>query len=141
MTAAMGLLALFGNARLLDPLPLMLVARIVAHVAHAGASAPGVVAIALVIHFAYGALASGFLAVTTPQVTVGKGLVLGLGLWAIMMVFWLPMSGNFAFSLATDPWFWVVSLGLHAIYGAMVGWLVERHESHRPEEIARLFSE
>ena len=141
ITIAMGLLALVGDELLLEPMPLVLIARIVAHVSVAAATSVGVVLVAFVVHFAYGALASGFLAVTTARITPGRGLLLGLALWAIMMVFFIPMSGAHTFQLATDPLFWATSIGLHLIYGLAVGILVERHESHREDDMVHLFTE
>jgi hypothetical protein len=141
MTLAMGLLALVGDEELLEPMPLVLIARIFAHVSGAAATSAGVVLVAFLVHFIYGAVASGFLAVTTARITVGRGLLLGVALWAIMMVFFIPMSGAHTFRLATDPLFWATSIGLHLIYGLAVGVLVERHESHRDEDLVQLFTD
>jgi len=141
MTAAMGLIALVGGGRLLEPIPPVLVARIIGRAAGAATTAPAVVVLALVLHFAYGALASGFAALTTAHLNVWRGCALGLALWAVMVVFYLPMSGAETFALASDPLFWVTSLGLHLLYGAAVGVLVERHESHSEEDVVRLFSD
>ncbi len=141
MALATGLVAVVGREAWVEPMPLVLAARLIGHLANAPAESPAVAVAAFVVSVGYGALAAGLLAITSMNVTLGKGVVLGGGLWLVMLVFWLPMTGETAFALVTNPWFWATSAAIHVIYGGAVGGLVERHEHHDEAELAVLYSE
>ena len=72
-------------------------------------------------------------AASTRRVTWWKGLVVGFGLWVIMMVFYLPIGGD-VFRLATSRAVWMSSLLGHLIYGVSVGLLAGRHQPELIEE-------
>jgi len=116
-----------------EPIPLTLAARFVARILHMKTVTGGVVALATVGYFLYGALWSGLLAASTRRVTVWKGLVVGFALWVIMMVFFLPI-GSDVFRLATQRSVWMSTLLGHLIYGACVGVLAGRHQPELIEE-------
>jgi len=116
-----------------EPIPLTLAARFVARILHMTTLTVGVVVLASVGFFAYGALWSGLLAASTRRVTWWKGLVVGFGLWVIMMVFYLPIGGD-VFRLATSRAVWMSSLLGHLIYGVSVGLLAGRHQPELIEE-------
>jgi hypothetical protein len=94
----------------------------------------GVIVLATIVHFAYGALWSGLLAASTSRVTWWKGMVVGLGLWVIMLVFWLPMGGADVFQVAARGAAWGWSLLVHLVYGISIGALAGRHEPELIEE-------
>ncbi|MDQ6865743.1 MAG: hypothetical protein M3044_18180, partial [Thermoproteota archaeon] len=54
-------------------------------------------------HMLYGATFGGVLAVLTYPVTAAKGVLLGLGLWLVAQVLWLPLLGWGMFGAAIDP--------------------------------------
>lgn len=128
MSFVMALLYLVGASVMPEPIPLAQLARIVAATFKQHEISAPIVIAAIPIHLAYGAFWAGFLTASTRRVTWWKGLLLGMGLWAIMMVFFLPMSGPATFHIATSGRVWVVTLLLHAIYGVTFGALVSRHE-------------
>ena len=140
--AAWGLVATFvkclamiviWTASLSEPVPLSLAARFVARILHMKTVTTGVVVLATIGFFLYGALWSGLLAASTRQVTWWKGLVVGLGLWLVMMVFYLPIGGD-VFQLATKASMWVSSLLVHVVYGVSIGVLAGRHQPELIEE-------
>lgn len=94
--------------------------------------------LALIGHFLYGALWSIVLvAIYKEYVSFGKGILLSLILWLIMMVIVSPIIGwgLFGFGdaselakdarlyLAPGPKYLVATLVLHLIFGAVLGWL------------------
>jgi hypothetical protein len=127
MAIAMLVIVFIGTPVLTEPAPLSIITGILVRALGLGGVPAWAIALAFVVHLAYGALWGGLLAVSTPRVTVGKGLVIGLGLWLGMLVFWLPMSGNVTFAIATSYAMWIGTLVCHLIYGATLGWLVDRH--------------
>jgi len=127
MIFAMALAVLFapslGRGVFHEPVPLSLISRILARIGDLESIPAWVVAPALVIHLAYGALWAGLLALSTYRVTVWKGIVVGLGLWMVMLVFFLPMAGQRAFADATSAPMWIATFVSHVLYGATVGLL------------------
>ncbi len=92
--------------------------------------------LALLVHFGYGAFWSIILIVATGnQPTIGKGLMLSIILWLIMMVIYSPIIGwgFFGFADTSDlakklqleqgPKYLVMTLVLHLLYGLVIGWL------------------
>ena len=78
-------------------------------------------------HLLYGGIFGGVLALVTYPVTVWKGVLLGVMLWLLMQVFWLPFLGWGPFGVAVTPIIAGATLLLHVIYGATMGWLIDRH--------------
>jgi len=134
MSVVMVLIWATGTTTMQEPIPLSLAARVVGRVMHLRNITAGVVVIATIIHFAYGALWSGLLAASTPRVTWWKGMVVGLGLWVIMLVFFLPLAGGEVFQVATSGLAWLWSLLVHLVYGVSVGLLAGRHEPELIDE-------
>lgn len=92
--------------------------------------------LALLVHFGYGAFWSIILIVATGNhPSIGKGLLLSIVLWLIMMVIYSPIIGwgFFGFAdtsgmvdklqLEQGPKYLVMTLVLHLLYGATIGWL------------------
>ncbi len=130
-TAAMGvvmaLVWVLGRNTLPEPVPLGLVSRVLARITHHEQVTWPFVVAAVPVFFAYGALWGALLGVATLRITWWVGAALGLGLWLILMIFWLPLGGAQTFALATNPWMWGSTLVLHLIYGGTLGALVGRH--------------
>lgn len=65
--------------------------------------------------------------------TVWRGIGLGVALWLVMQVVWLPYVGWGAFGTAHTPKIAIATLILHLIYGATLGWLIDRKTGRAPE--------
>jgi hypothetical protein len=115
-----------------QPLPLAVSVGIVAQTFQVDSLATGTLVAGLAMELFYGAIWGGLFETGTERVTVGKGIWLGLGLWLLMIVFYLPMSGLPVFELATSPGMWISTLAGHVIYGATLGALLERDQHRLP---------
>jgi hypothetical protein len=115
-----------------EPLPYAVTVGILARVLGAEPMTLGVLLLATLAQLAYGAVWAGLLEVSTRRATVPKGIALGLGLWTIMMIFYLPMASQEAFDLVTKPGIWVSTLIGHLIYGVAVGALLARDQRKVP---------
>lgn len=135
MTAFLLLVWLIWPSAVPDPLPHAITIGLVARVFGAEPISPGVLLLAMIIQFAYGAFWSGLLEVSSRRVTAAKGIVLGLGLWLIMIIFYMPMAAQMAFSFATKPGIWISTLIGHVIYGYTAGALLARDQRRLPEPL------
>lgn len=129
-TLVMSIVMIAGYAfgpRILVPFSLLttLVARVI------GNTGPAAFAIAIPLHFAYGALWAACAAVESDRMTWRRGVVVGLGIWLIMAIFLLPLAGADVFTLATKATVWIFSLALHVIYGATFGAILEQQRTAR----------
>jgi len=115
-----------------EPLPYAITVGIIAMVFGAQPLTPGVIILATLVQLVYGAVWAGLLEVSTPRATVTKGVALGLGLWLMMMIFYLPMAGGAAFDLITKPGVWIATLIGHLIYGYAIGALLARDQRKLP---------
>jgi hypothetical protein len=115
-----------------QPLPLAITIGIVAKVFHTGPLALGTVLVGMLMQLIYGAIWGGLFETGTERVTPGKGIWLGLGLWLLMMVFYLPMAGIAVFNMATSAGIWISSLLGHIVYGATLGALLARDQRQLP---------
>lgn len=138
MTAAM-LIAYSAAPRAMpDPMPLAITSGIVSQVFGLARTTAPVIVLGILIQFLYGAIWGGLLAVSTRTVTIGKGIAVGVGLWLIMVIFYIPMAGTMAFTVAGNPMMWVMTLLFHIIYGGTLGYLLHRHPMrvHEAESLA-----
>jgi hypothetical protein len=115
-----------------QPLPYAITVGIIASVLGAQPLTAGVIILATLAQLAYGAVWAGLLEVSTRRATVTKGVALGLGLWLIMLIFYLPMAAGQAFELAAKPGIWIATLVGHLIYGALTGALLARDQRRFP---------
>ncbi len=94
--------------------------------------------LALIVHFLYGAFWSVLLVAIYKQATsVGKGILFSLIPWLILMLVFSPIIGWGVFGmgdgndvakdselyLGSSAMFFVASLVLHILFGAIIGWL------------------
>jgi hypothetical protein len=124
---------LFGTDNMREAMPIVLAARVIARVADVRTLTPGVFVGATIVQFLYGALWAGLLAASTAKVTVGKGIVISLGLMLISFVFLWPFGGQ-VFAFSTSGGAWLASLLVHLTYGVSIGILGGRHEPELIEE-------
>ncbi|MDE2150433.1 MAG: hypothetical protein KGJ55_11535 [Gammaproteobacteria bacterium] len=54
---------------------------------------------------------------------IGKGIVFGLGAWLLMMLLPMPMAGAGLFGMKMGMMAPVMTLVLHVIWGAVLGWV------------------
>lgn len=79
-----------------------------------------------IAHFAIGTLAwGGLFALANAHIPggtpIGKGIVLGLAAWGVMMVMVMPMAGGGMFGLRFGMMGAAMPLILHIIFGAVLG--------------------
>lgn len=83
-----------------------------------------------VAHFAIGTIAwGGIFAVANSiipgKTQVGKGIVLGIAAWLMMMIVVMPMAGAGLFGLKFGMMGAVLPLVLHIIFGAVLGFVAK----------------
>jgi hypothetical protein len=128
MSCLMVLVYLVGASAMPEPMPIAPLARLIAATFRTRETAPGVMVAAIPIHLAYGGFWAGLVTASTRRVTWWKGLALGVGLWAIFFVFFVPMAGLATFRVATTGTVWISTLVLHLVYGVTFGLLAQRQE-------------
>jgi hypothetical protein len=125
-TIAMSVVMIAGVLTGLSPMPKPIPVAIVGKILGGGLPQPALMALGAAAHLLYGGTFGGVLAIVTYPTTVGKGLLLGVILWLLMQVFWLPFLGWGMFGVAMTPMIAGATLVLHVIYGATMGWLIDR---------------
>jgi len=128
-TIAMSLLMIVGLATGMSPMPKPIPAAIVEQVLGQETPKPLIMVLAAIAHLGYGGFWGAVLAATTRPVTIWKGVAMGLFLWLIMQVAVLPFLGWGVFGAAITPKIAVATLILHLVYGATLGWLLDRNFS------------
>lgn len=126
-TIVMSIVMIAGTVSGISPMPKPIPVAIAAKILGMGLPKPALIALGATTHLVYGGVFGGLLALITFPVTVRKGLLLGVVLWAGMQVAWLPFLGWGIFGTAVTPKIAGATLLLHLIYGGMVGWLIDRH--------------
>jgi len=89
-----------------------------------------------IVHFMIGMLAWGIAYVLLGKYLPGgtnitKGISFGIGAWALMMLLVMPMAGAGFFGLNMGMMAPVMTLMLHVIYGAVLGFAYEKLGSDR----------
>lgn len=125
-TVAMSIPMIAGAVTGVLPMPRPIPVAIVGELLGGGLPRPLAMALGTGSHLAYGGVAGGVLAVLTRPVTIMKGLGWGVLLWGIMGFTWLPFLGWGVFGTGISPRVAIATLVLHGIYGATLGWLVDR---------------
>nr|WP_226377565.1 hypothetical protein [Haloterrigena turkmenica] len=90
---------------------------------------PMLMAFAIGLHLGYGGVFGAILAWIARPVTIRNGLALGIGLWALMQVTFLPFLGWGLFGTAITPAIAVAMFVLHLVYGGVLGWALDRELS------------
>lgn len=134
-TVVMSVFMLVGVATGMSPMPKPVPAAILGKLGAGGLPRPAMMAVAAGAHLAYGGLWAGLLATLVRPVTIGAGLLLGVGLWLVMQSVVLPLLGWGIFGTAITPTIAVATLVLHLVYGAALGGLLRwRGSSPAPAE-------
>ncbi|MGH3570625.1 MAG: hypothetical protein ACRDS0_37940 [Pseudonocardiaceae bacterium] len=124
-TAVMAVVMLAGTLTGVSPMPMPIPVALVAHTLGA-LPMPGLLALGLIAHLAYGAAGGLALAALTRRVNVGVGLAYGGLLWLLMGLVWLPFLGWGLFGTSITPAIAAATLLLHLIYGGVLGILLGR---------------
>lgn len=125
-TLAMSVPMVLGMATGVAPMPKPIPVAIIGTLFGDGIPKPLLMLLAVATHISYGAFWGAVLARITPNVTVWKGVGLGIFLWLIMQLAVLPFLGWGVFGMAVTPMIAVATLILHLIYGGVAGWLIDR---------------
>lgn len=131
MSVVMVISNLLASSILPEPIPLALIASLLAKLFRTDTVTTPEILLATLLHFAYGAFWFGMLAVSVFRVTWKKGLVIAFGLWLIMFVFMLPLAGAPVFDVVTKPGMWIMTLLMHAVYGVTGGLVMQRRDQYR----------
>ncbi len=127
-TVGMSIPMIIGSVAGVAPMPEPIPKAIVTTILGKGLPIPIIMFLAAASHLAYGGIWASLLTQVTYHVTIWKGLGLGIFLWLLMQVVVLPIIGWGLFGAWITPKIAVATLVLHLIYGALVGWLVDRRE-------------
>lgn len=125
-TVAMSIPMMIGVGTGVSPLPQPIPVAIVITVFGAGLPQPLLVTLAAGSHLAYGGFWGGLLNWGRREVGIGTGIAVGALLWFFMQVAVLPFIGWGAFGVDITPAIALVTLVLHLIYGATLGWGLSR---------------
>lgn len=131
-TVAMSILMVMATVSGMSPMPQPVPKAVVAHLFGSGVPKPAMMALAVGLHLAYGGVFGALLASVMRPVTLPKGLGLGVVLWALMQVAFLPLVGWGVFGTAVTPKIAVATLVLHLVYGGTLGWAMEHDRSNAP---------
>ncbi len=104
-----------GVAPMPEPIPRAIVGELLP------VSGAALMVVAMISHFAYGALWAVLADQCLPSFNVWTGLCLGAFLWAIMQLIVLPLIGWGFFGMNHTPAIAVATLVLHLVYGASAG--------------------
>ncbi len=122
----MSLFMLVATVTGVSPMPEPIPKAVVGTLFGSGLPKPVLLVLVVGLHLGYGGLFGAVLARIAHPVTIWKGLGLGVVLWAVMQVTFLPFLGWGVFGLATTPQIAVATLVLHLIYGGILGWTLDR---------------
>lgn len=129
-TVAMSVVMLAGVVTGVSPMPKPIPAALISHT-FGLPPGPGLVALAVAAHLAYGAVAGTVLAGLVRRATVWWATGYGVVLWAAMGLVWLPYLGWGLFGTAVTTKIAVATLVLHLIYGVTLGLLLNRRTHRR----------
>lgn len=116
MSVVMVITVATGLSPLPEPIPKALVTDVVGL-----EGKPVVMATAAGAHLLYGGLFGGILGTVSDRVSVGHGVALGIGLWAVALVVVFPVLGWGVAGLSLGPRPAVATLALHVVYGTVLG--------------------
>lgn len=92
---------------------------------------PLCLALALVVHFGYGALAGAIYATAVARISVVSGIFFGLALWGVAVAVYAPALG-LGFVAGHEPGLAALALPVHLVYGITLGAIGPRGEIVQP---------
>lgn len=124
-TGTLALSAIMVVKQMMGMLPQMNPIADLVALAHSFAGTPRSPLVGWLLHFALGSLVWGTLFAILRPAIPGSGLVKGLlfavGAWILMMMLFLPLTGQGFFGLNAGPVIPLMTLLLHLVYGAVLG--------------------
>lgn len=129
-TIAMSIPMVIATVVGVSPLPAPIPKAVVGTLVSGAVSKPFAMALAVGSHLAYGGVSGAVLARSVRPVTAIRGLGLGVALWVIAGLSFLPFLGWGVFGTAVTPKIAVATLVPHLVYGATLGLALDR----RPAE-------
>ena len=104
--------------------------KMMSGMAHKMLGLPNMMAIGWMMHFVIGTVLWGYLYSVIHNAFTGssviKGLVLGVVAWLLMMVMVMPMAEAGLFGLSLGMMAPVMTLMLHMVYGAVIGFVFDK---------------
>lgn len=131
-TAGMSVLMIAGVLTGMSPMPRPIPKALVASIVPPGFPGPAILILAAGAHLAYGGLFGAILATVADRVSLSKGLGLGIGLWMLLGVVYLPLLGWGVFGIEVTARIAVATLVLHLVYGTVVAFGLLRTDSESP---------
>ncbi len=128
-TIAMSAVMLAGQITGVAPMPKPIPVAIAGQVLGDRMPQPLLMLLGALGHLAYGGFWGAVLAALTRPVTVWKGIGLGILLWLGMGLAVLPFLGWGLFGTSVTPIIAGATLLLHLVYGATLGWGMDRRAS------------
>lgn len=122
----MSIVMIVGMTTGVAPMPRPIPTAITTSIFGSGLATPLLMGLSVGSHLGYGGVWGMVFAQGVSEATIGKGVVLGVGLWLLMQVAVLPMIGWGLFGTAVTPAIAGATLVLHLIYGATLGWGLAR---------------
>jgi len=138
LVATIVLSALMVSKSMMGLMPQLDIARMIAGMM----GSPDTPLIGWIVHFAIGIVVYGIaIAVLDSKLPgtshVGHGVMLGVIGWLIMMVMLMPMAGAGLFGMNMGIMAPVMTLVLHLIFGAVLGWMYGRSTVPADASMAR----
>jgi hypothetical protein len=127
-TLAMSMPMVVSRIAGLSPVPKPVPLAIAQKVIGEDAPTPVVAVATLAAHFGYGGSWAAALAAVRPDADRSDSVALGVGLWALLGTVLMPWLGWGFFGRKESPAVAPATLLPHLVYGAAVGWLLERGE-------------
>lgn len=131
-TVAMSIIMIIGKVTGLAPMPKPIPLAIIGKLF--GSGTPLLMILAIASHLVYGGIWGAILSAVTKNITIFKGIVLGIFLWLIMQLLVLPFLGWGVFGIEITPKIAVATFVLHLLYGWVFGWGFSR-QNNRIDEI------
>ncbi len=135
-TIAMSIPMLLATVTGTSPMPQPIPKAVAGQLLGSGVPKPLLMALAIELHLGYGGLFGAALVRVAHPVTIWKGLGLGVVLWTLMQVTFLPFLGWGVFGTAITPKVAVATFVLHLVYGGVLGWALNRTTSVTSRESA-----
>lgn len=121
----MSILMLFALVSGFSPMPQPIPKAVVVALLGTDTPKPLLMGFAIGLHLLYGGAFGALLTGFARSVTLTKGFGLGVALWILMQVTFLPFLGWGLFGTAITPKIGVATLVLHLVYGGTVGWTAD----------------
>jgi uncharacterized protein DUF6789 len=125
-TIPMSVLMFLGLITGISPISRPIPEEVVIAVFGEGLPRPLILLLAAGSQLAYGGFWGAVLAALTRPATIWAGIALGVFLWFVVQGAVLPFLGWGVFGVTVDPRAAVATLILHLVYGATLGWLLDR---------------